>query len=85
MPKVRGKGSEAPGFPYSPPNYLRGCGHAMRSFEPGATLPILPPLGSFKGEHGCRMVKLVQGDCLEVLKSMEAETIQMVVTSPPYY
>jgi DNA modification methylase len=29
-------------------------------------------------------VKLLQGDCLQTLKTLEANSIQCVVTSPPY-
>src|SRR3990167_7248376 len=28
--------------------------------------------------------KIIQGDCLEVMKTFEAESIDLVVTSPPY-
>ena len=31
------------------------------------------------------MVTFLQGDCLEVLKTLPSESIQCVVTSPPYY
>lgn len=31
------------------------------------------------------MVTFLQGDCLEVLKTLSAESVQCVVTSPPYY
>lgn len=31
------------------------------------------------------MIKLLQGDCREVLATMEAESVQTCVTSPPYY
>ncbi len=30
------------------------------------------------------MVELLQGDCLEKIQEIESETIQCVVTSPPY-
>lgn len=30
------------------------------------------------------MIKLIQGDCLEVMKDIPDETIDLVVTSPPY-
>jgi len=29
--------------------------------------------------------RIIQGDCLEVLRGMEAESVNCVVTSPPYY
>jgi DNA modification methylase len=31
------------------------------------------------------MNKIIQGDCLEVLKTLPSESINCVVTSPPYY
>ena len=31
------------------------------------------------------MYKLIQGDCIEVLRGLEDESVQCVVTSPPYY
>jgi len=31
------------------------------------------------------MNKIIQGDCLEVMKEMEAESVHMAVTSPPYW
>lgn len=30
-------------------------------------------------------MRLIHGDCIEAMKAMEAETVQCVVTSPPYY
>ena len=35
--------------------------------------------------RGERMYKLIQGDCIEVLRGLEDESVQCVVTSPPYY
>ena len=29
-------------------------------------------------------MKLIQGDCLEVMKTLEPESIDLTVTSPPY-
>ena len=30
-------------------------------------------------------MKIIQGDCLEILPTLEAESVQMCCTSPPYY
>ncbi|MCF0169033.1 MAG: site-specific DNA-methyltransferase, partial [Fusobacterium varium] len=30
-------------------------------------------------------MKIIQGDCVEVLKTLEDESIDCVVTSPPYW
>ena len=30
------------------------------------------------------MNKVIQGDCLEVMKTLEDKSIDMVLTSPPY-
>ena len=30
------------------------------------------------------MIELLQGDCLEILPTLEAESVDMVITSPPY-
>ena len=31
-------------------------------------------------EHG-----VLQGDCMEILKTLDPESVQCIVTSPPYY
>ena len=28
---------------------------------------------------------IIQGDCIDVLRTMEADSVQCVVTSPPYW
>lgn len=38
-----------------------------------------------KPEWSNGIVEIYQGDCIDVLASMEAESIQCVVTSPPYW
>lgn len=35
--------------------------------------------------HNPNLIKIVWGDCLKVLKAMETESIQLMVTSPPYF
>ena len=30
------------------------------------------------------MIKLINGDCLEVMKTLESESVDLVITSPPY-
>lgn len=42
-------------------------------------------LSSFVESNNCEKVKIVWGDCLEVLKSMKSESVHLMVTSPPYY
>ena len=37
-----------------------------------------------EGEVELSVVKLIQGDCLDVMRGMESETIDLTVTSPPY-
>jgi DNA modification methylase len=34
---------------------------------------------------GLRMYKLLQGNCIDVVKSLEADSINCVITSPPYW
>jgi len=34
---------------------------------------------------GNRRIKIVWGDCLSVLRRMKSESVQLMVTSPPYY
>jgi len=30
-------------------------------------------------------IKILQGDCIEVMRKMDAESVDCVVTSPPYW
>lgn len=42
-------------------------------------------LSSFVESDNSEKVKIVWGDCLNVLKSMKSESVHLMVTSPPYY
>ena len=42
-------------------------------------------LSSFVESDNCEKVKVVWGNCLDVLKSMKSESVHLMVTSPPYY
>jgi len=35
--------------------------------------------------HQDNQLTIINGDCLEALKTLPAESVQMCVTSPPYY
>ena len=37
-----------------------------------------------RGDNVMVDIKLIQGDCLEVLKTLEAGSVDAVVTDPPY-
>ena len=37
-----------------------------------------------EGEVELSNIELIQGDCLEVMRGMESESIDLVFTSPPY-
>lgn len=42
-------------------------------------------LSSFIENDNTEKVKVIWGNCLDVLKSMKNESVQLMVTSPPYY
>lgn len=42
-------------------------------------------ISSFVERDNPRKVKVIWGDCLDVLKSLKSESVHLMVTSPPYY
>lgn len=43
------------------------------------------PCTERRSRYGFFMDKIIQGDCLSVLKTLSSESVDCIVTSPPYY